>query len=419
VGVKSRLDLIRDLEKLVDGSVLAYVCGDHPAVQAGIAEDVLKPLYAHLKLASQGQTADQKLRLVLLLVSRGGHLASPWKVVNLIREFTADFRVLIPSDAYSAATMVAMGADKIIMTDMGRLGPIDPSIMLGAPQPGRTWSEIGAEDVAAFVRFVRERVGLVSDSGLTEALAALCKDIDPSMLGQLERLYSHIRVVGQKLLDLHQPPYSKEEMSQIIGLLTEKYLHGHGIARSEALAMGLDVLPASAELSDIAWKLVQEYEAFLETDISRDVYSLLQEDKEEDVRQDFPVAVVESRQLCHVYRGTLLARRVRERPRTPVTLNPVIHLHFDAGPSESFDEEGYPVVFPPAGFEAHQDRILEQVDQEITSIMRREIARLGSETGVSVQLRGARWVDVSAERVEELASLSRNGSESQLAQKES
>jgi len=61
------------------------------------------------------------------------------------------FNVIIPFKALSCATLMALGADNILMTKMGQLSPIDPSIdsplAPTAPIPGidiylKSWREI-------------------------------------------------------------------------------------------------------------------------------------------------------------------------------------------------------------------------------------------------------------------------------------
>ena len=80
---------------------------------------VLVPLYK--QLCSIGKTE----RIDLFLNSYGGAVDTPYKIVNLIREFCDNFSVIIPFVAKSAATMVAIGADEIVMGPISELGPID------------------------------------------------------------------------------------------------------------------------------------------------------------------------------------------------------------------------------------------------------------------------------------------------------
>ena len=45
----------------------------------------------------------------------------------MIREYCDTFSVLVPYKARSAATMIALGADEIVMSDLSELSPIDPA----------------------------------------------------------------------------------------------------------------------------------------------------------------------------------------------------------------------------------------------------------------------------------------------------
>src|SRR5205807_10040554 len=67
-------------------------------------------------------------RLDIYLCSNGGVTTVPWRLVSLAREHCKSFGVIVPYRAYSAATMLAIGADEIVMHPFGELGPIDPTV---------------------------------------------------------------------------------------------------------------------------------------------------------------------------------------------------------------------------------------------------------------------------------------------------
>ena len=46
-----------------------------------------------------------------------------WKLVTKIRQFCDNFAVIIPWKAYSAGTMICLGADEIVMSPMSELWP--------------------------------------------------------------------------------------------------------------------------------------------------------------------------------------------------------------------------------------------------------------------------------------------------------
>ncbi|MBM3295560.1 MAG: hypothetical protein FJY82_13720, partial [Candidatus Aminicenantes bacterium] len=119
-SIKSFISKIEDTRS---SRVITYVTSDkQPPLAAKIALDTIPIFYAHLKRIGKVNKID------LFLYSAGGDIILPWRLVSLIREYCKSFSVLIPYKAHSAATMIALGADSIIMGPLGELSPIDPSI---------------------------------------------------------------------------------------------------------------------------------------------------------------------------------------------------------------------------------------------------------------------------------------------------
>jgi hypothetical protein len=109
--------MIEEIQRLRGSKVITYYLADG----AAIGEDVVYWLYEHLLRLGHQDKID------LYLVSRGGATEVPWRIVTLIREFTDSFSVLVPFHAQSAATHISLGANEIVMTELGQLGPVDPS----------------------------------------------------------------------------------------------------------------------------------------------------------------------------------------------------------------------------------------------------------------------------------------------------
>lgn len=67
-------------------------------------------------------------KLDLIIESPGGSALSAERLVKTCCAFSSDFRVVVPRRAKSAATMVAMGANRILMGPAAELGPVDPQV---------------------------------------------------------------------------------------------------------------------------------------------------------------------------------------------------------------------------------------------------------------------------------------------------
>lgn len=65
--------------------------------------------------------------ILLIIHSIGGHIEPAYFISKICKEQSKDkFRVVVPSRAKSAATLITLGADEIHMGSLSELGPIDP-----------------------------------------------------------------------------------------------------------------------------------------------------------------------------------------------------------------------------------------------------------------------------------------------------
>jgi len=73
---------------------------------------------------------DRGRSLDLLIHTGGGDIDAAEKLITIVRTCvgTAKLRVIVPDFAKSAGTLMALGADAIVMSDVSELGPIDPQI---------------------------------------------------------------------------------------------------------------------------------------------------------------------------------------------------------------------------------------------------------------------------------------------------
>jgi len=70
----------------------------------------------------------QGKQLDVFITSNGGSAEASERIVRLLRSKFDSVRFLVPSNAYSAATLICFSADEIVMGQVGTLGPIDPQI---------------------------------------------------------------------------------------------------------------------------------------------------------------------------------------------------------------------------------------------------------------------------------------------------
>src|SRR5690242_8684606 len=154
-----RKALIEQIEALRGSRVLCYVTGDRAPTPGQIGDDAVRQMYEHLREIGLVDKLD------LFLYSRGGAIDVPWRIVTALRASAKDWYALIPFRANSAATLLALGADEIVLGRFGELGPIDPimtiqRLMPGPGGPGTVVQDsVSVEDVMAYLKFIQERAG--------------------------------------------------------------------------------------------------------------------------------------------------------------------------------------------------------------------------------------------------------------------
>ena len=139
----------------------------------------------------------------------------PWRLVSLFREFADKVAVLVPYKAYSAATMLALGADEIVMGPLGEMGPIDPIVANEFNPVDPTTRQkiaISVEDVVAYIGFIKDTVGIRHEVELVKAIEVLAQNVHPLALGNVERFVSQSRLIARKIMLTHMkgPPEPHE-----------------------------------------------------------------------------------------------------------------------------------------------------------------------------------------------------------------
>lgn len=235
-----RIDLYEELEQKRESRVLVYVTGDRPGLETQIHPEVLDFFVEHLD--DIGDTE----KVTLFLYTRGGSTLAGWSIVNLIRQFCNRFEVIVPVKAHSSGTLIALGADTIVMTKQATLGPIDPSVntplnpqVPGAPPNSRV--PVSVEAINGFMALASE-MGVTESGDLAQVLSDLTQHVHPLVLGNVYRSRTQIRMLGERLLLKHMTDQD-DKIERILDFLTsESGSHDYTIYRQEARDdLGLNV----------------------------------------------------------------------------------------------------------------------------------------------------------------------------------
>ncbi len=301
-------ELIKKLEEQRKSKVITYITSDRQGpVNARVAMDIIPIISKQLRQIGKVENID------LFLYSTGGDTMVPWRLVSMIREYCDKFSVLIPYKAHSAASMISLGADEIIMTDLSELSPIDPSTanVFNPADPMNPQSRIpiSVEDVMAYFDLAKNKFGIKSDEDLTKIFNKFVESnpqIHPLALGNVNRTHNLIRRLAERLLKSHKSPMKDEEIAKIVDYFTEKlYSHQYFIGRKEAKEdLGVKtVIEAPTELAKAMTELFESYVKEMELD--RLWNPEMELGANFQTKKDHKIAYIESEKLANYFELSL------------------------------------------------------------------------------------------------------------------
>ncbi len=133
-GHSTRKHLYKNIEEELHLPVISYFTSFTKPVMIDDSDaDMLESLMQKIDL-SKG--------FALLISSAGGLGLAAERIINICRNYsgTGKYFAIVPSKAKSAATMICMGASKILMGQTSELGPIDPQITITLDNHTRNYS---------------------------------------------------------------------------------------------------------------------------------------------------------------------------------------------------------------------------------------------------------------------------------------
>ena len=286
---QTRRTILEQIESERGSRVLLYVTGSRFGLEAQITQDVVDLFVDHLD--SMGPVE----RITLVMETNGGDTMAAWNLVNLIKMFCDEFELLAPANCRSAGTLIALGADSIIMTKQATLGPIDPSIYheLGPAIPGAHPDARAAVSVEAVMGYLDAISRLyVNDEHNVQAMLEMAQYVHPLVLGEIFRSRKQIRDLAERLL-LSQGA-DRAIVERIVEFLcSESGSHDYTINRREANDLQLPVEKCPAKLYQIVRDLRASYAEQLELRSPFNVASLTS-GSGESIQYSFVRAIIES-----------------------------------------------------------------------------------------------------------------------------
>ena len=229
-----------------------------------ISPDDIAPIGSMLSAIGKVKNLD------LILHSPGGNGVVAEKIVHMCRQHCTDFfRVIVPNMAKSAATLIALGADAIVMGYFSELGPIDPQKIInvgGRPQQISAQAFLDARKI--LLEDIQKAKSQRQDiTGYLQQLTS--SSMDPAFIVECQREIDFAKDFVRQHLPKHMlkhkfPKLKLTKRKDKAGIIAEnlvstdkRFVHGRMIDPRECRSIDLNVLELPQE--DPYWEKILEF----------------------------------------------------------------------------------------------------------------------------------------------------------------
>jgi ClpP class serine protease len=221
----SRQRLIRKIEKKRGSRVILMVHREETMSLLGF------PVFRYIDINDSEQVlraihmTDPDVPIDLILHTPGGLVLAALQIARAIDRHKGKVTVLVPHYAMSGGTLIALGADEVVMTDYAVLGPVDP--------------QLGQFPAASLLKVVKNKpIAEVEDQTLI-------------LVDQAEKAIIQLRASVEALLT---PKLGPERAGELARILTEgTWTHDYPIVFDAAQHLGL---PVSSDMPDEVMQLM-------------------------------------------------------------------------------------------------------------------------------------------------------------------
>ncbi|HEX7802603.1 MAG TPA: hypothetical protein VF471_07605 [Pseudoxanthomonas sp.] len=242
-----RQQLIREIQDETKTAVLCYVGG--AATSVGRDDAVFFGDLLHN--VARGKPID------LLLHTGGGDIDAAEKLMSMLSDAagTAPLRVIIPDYAKSAGTLMALGADSIMMSDSSELGPIDPQI-----ETQDSEGRISVVAVQNHLDAYKEAFELVKREPDNKAAQIMLRTFDASRIHKYRAAQARARQLAEKMLKsrmFRDDPFLPTAPVNALMDNTKYQSHGQmiGINEAKEISLKVEARPPDDPLWRKIWQL--------------------------------------------------------------------------------------------------------------------------------------------------------------------
>ncbi len=198
--ILSRLEIIKRIEHDTQSKIITFYKNSKNRETTGMIDE---ESFNNIQLALD-QIGDYD-PVTLVLHSTGGQTIAGFKIADLLKKRQGPVQAIIPEEALSAATLIALSTQKIIMLNKSKVGPVEPQLFYGNEY-------VSSLDLLESVDPVIQSKGQRAINQAKEHLKILCGDLMPKT--KLKKLTDRVLLTDSKHPS-HASPIYQGELAQL------------------------------------------------------------------------------------------------------------------------------------------------------------------------------------------------------------
>jgi len=238
--------ILKQLEVALDQPVITYWNSN----KGSICHNDVSGLYGLL------QSVGKVDRLCLFIKSDGGNGQASLRMVNLLRQYVKKLTVLAPFECQSAATMLALGADNILMGPLAHLSAVDTSLThdLSPIDRDNDRVSVSQDELQRVINLWRRQ----ARGEKSNPYGALFQYVHPLVIGAVDRSSALSTKLCLEILSYHLKDAQKAK--KISNVLNSGYpSHSYPITLREAQRIGLHAESMEDSVNHLLFELNAVY----------------------------------------------------------------------------------------------------------------------------------------------------------------
>lgn len=195
-------------------------------------------------------------RLSFFIKSDGGSGQASLRMVNLLRGYVGNLTALVPLECASAATMLALGADRILMGPLAHLSAIDTSLThdLSPIDRDNDRVSVSQDELHRVVQLWQKQ----ADKAASNPYESLFAYVHPLVVGAVDRSSALSTKLCVEILSYHLK--DKKRAQKISDTLNSAYpSHSYPITLREGRRIGLHVEAMNEDINRLLLELNEIY----------------------------------------------------------------------------------------------------------------------------------------------------------------